>query len=143
MKNKTNKMLEFLIGIPFITIIFIISVLYVKINFDFPANKNGYDDLVEKTNVKIKNNRVFVRYTGWGDTQTYLKFSATPEEIDRIIKSKQLSPTNTFTKTSSFYWWKPQPSEGCEYFENKKGSEWTWLYYDPGSKHTYYFATTF
>ncbi len=117
--------------------------LYAKLKFDIPANKNGHQELRMATSVNIANTRVFLRYTGWEDTQTYFRFKASTKEISQIVQSRELEPNSHFTERSSFYWWKPRMVDGCEYYYEKNGDEWTWLYYNPQSKDSYLFSTTF
>jgi hypothetical protein len=143
MQRRTKKALVLTIGIPAIFLLLAAILLFVKIRFDFPANKRGYDDFVAATEVRISNRRVYVRYTGWEDTHTYFRFQATQKEIAEIVKSKGLHSANGFYERATFYWWSPQMMEGCQYFAEKQGLEWTWLYYNPGTGEAYYFASTF
>ena len=89
--------------VPLFAILIAVLCLYAKITFDFPANKNGLTQLQRATGINISNSCVFVRETGWGDTQMYFRFMSNPHEINQIIKSKQLRKANRFYRKSSFY----------------------------------------
>lgn len=143
MKRKTKKVLVFIIGIPAIFLFLAALLLCVKIMFDFPANKRGYNNFVTATKVRISNHRVYVRCTGWEDTQHYFRFQATQKEINEIIKSKGLNSANGFHVKSTFYWWSPQMIDECQYFEEKQGPVWIWLYYNPETGEAYYLESDF
>jgi len=121
----------------------IVSGIFIKFYFDFPANKDEHQNLTNISSVNVKNKVVYIRKTGWEDTQTYIKFKATQNEINLIVKSMKLKPVSAFTITSSFYWWRPEANEKGKYFENKGDSEWIYLYYHPKTSEAYYFSTTF
>ena len=143
MKRKTKQVLILTLCTPPLVIALVAGGLFIKIKYDFPADKHGHQQLQENTGVSISNTKVFVQYTGWTDTQTYFRFIATSEEIERIVKSKGLNPAMGFFNDSSFYWWKPNMTEGCKYFRETDGGEWTWLYYNPATGDAYYFASTY
>jgi hypothetical protein len=117
--------------------------VYSKVEFDFPACKTGRQQLQAATSVAVASPRVFVRHTGWEDTQSYFRFKATLQEIDRMVEVRQLTQVNKFNRRSSFYWWKPEVDEKSQCFQNKKGQEWSWLHHNPVTGDTHLFTTTF
>jgi len=114
--------------------------LFIKIKYDFPAQKNGLESLNRYIGMKLSKRKVYVRHTGWEDTQSYFKFTATQLEIDSIVKKGNMF--KTISKTTPYwvniYWWDLDINEVAQHYE-KLGFGKAWhLYYIPSNKTAFY-----
>ena len=143
MKKKTKQLLIFALCTPPLVIALIAGGVFIKIKYDFPANKHGHQQLQEETGVSISNTKVFYTHTGWTDSQHYFRFTANTEEIDHIVKSRGLIMQEAGRpQRLSYYWWKPNMKDRCEHYAFSDGALWADLYYYPESGDTYFFWTT-
>ena len=143
MNKKTKRLILFALCAPLLIIALIVGGIHIKLKYDFPANKHGHQQLRDDTGVSIANTKVYFTFTGWTDSQHYFRFTATSDEVDQIVKLRELILQNAgHPQMLSYYWWKPNINYRCKHYAFSDGALWADLYYYPESGDTYYFWTT-